>query len=344
MSAITLGSHSLASRLILGTGKYTDNDTMLRALEASGTEMVTVAVRRLDLTNADGPNLLEVLDGNYIILPNTAGCYTAEDAIRTAHIARELSGNKLIKLEVLGDERTLLPDPVATIEATAQLVGDGFTVMVYTSDDPIVAQRLQDAGATSVMPAGSPIGSGQGVLNPNNIRIILESLSVPVIVDAGVGTASDVTLAMELGVEGILMNTGVALADDPVKMAATQITFSKLSRTVRGAALTGEVVQTVEWKWDAGSGKLTRRSALAFEAEDVFRSDKKSKKKTNSNISCQVDSARLEYFDGQRWLDKWDLKLKGRFPEKISLYLEFSEEESVKSYSVTTFPFIMESN
>jgi thiazole synthase len=220
MSAITLGSHSLASRLILGTGKYTDNDTMLRALEASGTEMVTVAVRRLDLTNADGPNLLEVLDGNYIILPNTAGCYTAEDAIRTAHIARELSGNKLIKLEVLGDERTLLPDPVATIEATAQLVGDGFTVMVYTSDDPIVAQRLQDAGATSVMPAGSPIGSGQGVLNPNNIRIILESLSVPVIVDAGVGTASDVTLAMELGVEGILMNTGVALADDPVKMAA----------------------------------------------------------------------------------------------------------------------------
>ncbi len=131
---------------------------------------------------------------------------------------------------------------------------------------------------------------------------------------------------------------------DVEEWTATQITFSKLSRTVRGAALTGEVVQTVEWKWDAGSGKLTRRSALAFEAEDVFRSDKKSKKKTNSNISCQVDSARLEYFDGQRWLDKWDLKLKGRFPEKISLYLEFSEEESVKSYSVTTFPFIMESN
>ncbi len=219
MSAIKLGDHSLTSRLILGTGKYADNAQMLEALEASGTEMVTVAVRRLDLGGKDGPNLLEALGDRYIILPNTAGCYTAEDAIRTAHIARELSGNDLIKLEVLGDERTLLPDPVATLEATRQLVSDGFTVMVYTSDDPIIALRLEDAGATSVMPAGSPIGSGQGVLNPNNIRIILEQLQVPVIVDAGVGTASDVAIAMELGVAGILLNSGVALATDPIKMA-----------------------------------------------------------------------------------------------------------------------------
>jgi thiazole synthase len=154
------------------------------------------------------------------VLPNTAGCYNAEDAIRTARLAREALGVDWVKLEVLGDERTLLPDPVATLEATRVLVKEGFTVLVYTSDDPIMARRLEEAGATSVMPAGSPIGSGQGILNPNNIRIILEMLKVPVIVDAGVGTASDVSAAMELGVAGVLLNTGIAGAKEPVKMAA----------------------------------------------------------------------------------------------------------------------------
>jgi thiazole synthase len=217
---LRLGKYEFTSRLFVGTGKYPSLELMREALEASGTEVVTVAVRRLNLKDPSGESLLDYIDTKkYTILPNTAGCYSAEEAIRTAHLAREAGFSDMIKLEVLGDERTLLPDPVDTLKATKQLVKDGFTVLVYTSDDPIIARKLEDEGATSVMPAGAPIGSGQGILNRNNIRIILENAKVPIIVDAGVGTASDVTVAMELGCEGVLLNTGVALAKDPVKMA-----------------------------------------------------------------------------------------------------------------------------
>lgn len=218
---LILGKYQFASRLILGTGKYSSFQIMKEAHELSGTEMVTVAIRRVNLDPSKGESLIDYIDRDKIaILPNTAGCFNAEDAIRTAHLAREALDTDLVKLEVLGDEKTLLPDPVDTLKATKELVKEGFTVLTYTSDDPIMARRLEDAGATSVMPAGSPIGSGQGVLNPNNLRIILEMLKVPVIVDAGVGTASDVAIAMELGVEGILLNTGVAMAKDPLKMAS----------------------------------------------------------------------------------------------------------------------------
>lgn len=217
---LKLGTHEFSSRLFVGTGKYETLPLMAEALAASGTECVTVAVRRVNLDDKSGKSLLDYIDRKkYTILPNTAGCYCADEAIRTAMLAREAGLSDLVKLEVLGDERTLLPDPVATLEATKVLVKEGFTVLVYTSDDPIIANRLEDAGATSVMPAGAPIGSGQGILNKNNIRIILESAKVPVIVDAGVGTASDVTVAMELGCEGVLLNTGIAGAKDPVKMA-----------------------------------------------------------------------------------------------------------------------------
>lgn len=217
---LVLGEFQFHSRLFVGTGKYSDLETMKRAHEASGSECVTVAIRRLDLSGDPEKNLLNHIDtSRYTILPNTAGCFDAEEAIRVSRLSRELTQTSLVKLEVLGDKKTLLPDPVETLRATETLVKDGFTVLVYTSDDPILAKRLEDAGATSVMPAGSPIGSGQGVLNPNNLRIILESLSVPVIIDAGVGTASDVTIAMELGAEGILLNTGIAGAKDPVRMA-----------------------------------------------------------------------------------------------------------------------------
>jgi thiazole synthase len=217
---LRVGKYTLRSRLIVGTGKYPDLEVMKAALEASGTEMVTVAVRRMQLADQPGKTLLDYIDRKkYAILPNTAGCYSAEEAVRTARLGREAGMSELVKLEVLGDERTLLPDPVETLKATETLVKEGFTVLVYTSDDPIIARKLQEAGAASVMPAGSPIGSGQGVLNPNNIRIILESARVPIIVDAGVGTASDVTRAMELGVAGVLLNTAIAHAKDPVAMA-----------------------------------------------------------------------------------------------------------------------------
>jgi len=217
---LTIGAHTFRSRLFVGTGKYESFELMKRALEESGAEVVTVAIRRVDFSAGPEKNLLNHLDrSRYRLLPNTAGCYSAEDAIRTVHLARELGIADLVKLEVLGDPKTLLPDPVETLRATEVLVKDGFTVLVYTSDDPILARKLEDAGAASVMPAGSPIGSGQGILNPYNIRIILETVSVPVIVDAGVGTASDVTLAMELGVDGILLNSGIALAREPVRMA-----------------------------------------------------------------------------------------------------------------------------
>ncbi len=217
---LKIGKHEFTSRLIVGTGKYATFPLMAEALEASGAQVVTVAVRRVNLTDRSKESLLDFVDRKrYTILPNTAGCYTADDAIRAARLAREVGLSDLIKLEVLGDERTLLPDPVETLKATETLVKDGFTVLTYTSDDPIMAKRLEDAGATSVMPAGAPIGSGQGILNRNNILIILETLKCPVIVDAGVGTASDVTIAMELGCEGVLLNTGIASARDPVAMA-----------------------------------------------------------------------------------------------------------------------------
>ncbi len=228
---LTIGTHMLRSRLIVGTGKYASYQLMGEALERSGTDCITVAIRRERLLDADGNNLLDFVDtSRYTLLPNTAGCFSAEDAVRVARLGREIllgienPGADWVKLEVLSDTKTLLPDPVATIEATEQLVADGFQVLCYSSDDPIVARRLKEAGATSVMPAGSPIGSGQGILNPNNIRICLEYLKegdpdYPVIVDAGVGTASDVTDAMELGVDGVLLNTGIAHAQAPLLMA-----------------------------------------------------------------------------------------------------------------------------
>ncbi|QDT24878.1 thiazole synthase [Gimesia panareensis] len=230
-SALVLGTHHLNSRLIVGTGKYSTYELMQESLEVSGAEVITVAVRRERLIDADGRNILDFIDlDKYTILPNTAGCFTAEDAVRVARMGREIlrglenPGADWVKIEVLGDTKTLLPDPVATLEATKQLVDEGFSVLCYSTDDPITAKRLKDAGATSVMPAGSPIGSGQGILNPNNIRICLEYLKeddpdYPVIVDAGVGTASDVTIAMELGCDGVLLNTGIAGAQDPVRMA-----------------------------------------------------------------------------------------------------------------------------
>jgi thiazole synthase len=230
-SPLTVGSRTLASRLIVGTGKYADFDIMQKALDASGAAAITVAVRRERLYNEKGQSLLEFIDlDRYTILPNTAGCFTADDAVRVARLGRELldqldnPGKDWVKLEVLADKKTLLPDPVGTLEATRELVKDGFAVLCYTSDDPVMAVKIKEAGATAVMPAGSPIGSGQGVLNPNAIRIILELLkdgdpSYPVIVDAGVGTASDVTVAMELGADGVLLNTGIAHAKDPLRMA-----------------------------------------------------------------------------------------------------------------------------
>jgi thiazole synthase len=228
---LTIGRHSFHSRLFVGTGKYASLELMADCLEASGAEVVTVAVRRERLIDRQGRNLLDFLDPRrYTILPNTAGCFSVEDALRTARLGRELlaglenPGAGWVKLEVLADPRTLLPDPVATLEATHILVKEGFEVLCYTSDDPIMARRLKDAGAASVMPAGSPIGSGQGILNANNIRIILEDLKgnepgYPVIIDAGVGTASDVAIAMELGCDGVLLNTGIAGAKDPLRMA-----------------------------------------------------------------------------------------------------------------------------
>jgi len=229
--ALRLGERTFTSRLVVGTGKYADNRTMQTALDASGAEVVTVAVRRERLINERGESLLDFIDTDrYTILPNTAGCFSAEDAVRVARLGRELlsqlgnPGAGWVKLEVLGDRKTLLPDPVGTIDATRELVADGFEVLAYCSDDPIAAQRVKGAGATSVMPAGSPIGSGQGVLNRNNIVLCLELLKegdpdYPVIVDAGVGSASDVAVAMELGADGVLLNTAVAHAKDPVLMA-----------------------------------------------------------------------------------------------------------------------------
>lgn len=226
-----VGGRSFASRLIVGTGKYATHELMRSALEMSGSQVITVAVRRERLYNAEGKSLLDSIDlDRYTILPNTAGCFSAEDAVRVARLGRDIleqlgnPGASWVKLEVLGDKKTLLPDPIGTVEATRELVKDGFQVLAYSSDDPIAAVRTKEAGATSVMPAGSPIGSGQGVLNPNNIVLCLELLKqgdagYPVIVDAGVGSASDVSIAMELGADAVLLNTAIAHAKDPVRMA-----------------------------------------------------------------------------------------------------------------------------
>ncbi len=216
-----IGPLALRSRLIVGTGKYASFALMREAIEASGAEMVTVAVRRINL---DRPNneesLLDHLDRDRIVLlPNTAGCYSAEEALRTARLGREAGLSNLVKLEVIGDSKTLLPDTEALLEATRILVREEFVVLPYTNDDPVVAKKLQDAGAACVMPLAAPIGSGQGILNPLNIQLILEAVSIPVIVDAGVGTASDAAIAMELGADGVLMNTAIAGAQDPVRMA-----------------------------------------------------------------------------------------------------------------------------
>ena len=217
---LKLGDRTVQSRLILGTGKYSSSEIMQASLEASGTEMVTVALRRVNLDDLGKDSLIDQIDPErYLLLPNTAACFTAEEAIRTARLARELGGWNWVKLEVIGDEKTLFPDNVALLEATEVLVEEGFIVLPYTNDDPVVCKKLEQLGAAAVMPLGAPIGSGMGIRNPANLRIIIEQAGVPVIVDAGVGTASDAALAMELGADAILMNTGIAGAQDPVAMA-----------------------------------------------------------------------------------------------------------------------------
>lgn len=220
-SPLTIGGRSFRSRLMVGTGKYRTNEEMLRAIEASGTEIVTVAVRRVDLDRTRERGILYHLSPDqYFLLANTAGCYTADEAVRYARLAREAGFNEFVKLEVIGDRETLLPDTAGLLAAARELVGEGFKVLAYTNDDLITALRLEDAGCAAVMPLASPIGSGLGLLNPYGIRVIKSRLSVPVIVDAGVGTASDACLTMEQGVDGILMNTALAEARDPVAMAS----------------------------------------------------------------------------------------------------------------------------
>lgn len=256
MDALNIAGKSFSSRLIVGTGKYPSNAVMVQAHEASGTEMVTVAVRRVNISaksSAPGSrqngapraareeSLLDYIDpSRYFILPNTAGCYTADEAVRTARLGREAGLSNWVKLEVIGDEKTLFPDNEALLEATRVLVRDDFVVLPYTSDDPVVCRKLEDAGAAAVMPLGAPIGSGLGIQNANNIRIIREFARVPVIVDAGVGTASDAALAMELGADGVLMNTAIALAQDPISMAEAM----KLAvRAGRLAYLSGRIAR-----------------------------------------------------------------------------------------------------
>ena len=215
-----IAGNKYRSRLIVGTGKYKDFAETKRAIEVSGAQIVTVAVRRVNITDPNKENLLDYLDPKkYTILPNTAGCYNAEDAVRTCRLAREAGVGKLVKLEVIGDDKTLFPDIPATIEAAKTLVKEGFVVLPYINDDPITAKRLEEIGCAAVMPLAAPIGSGLGIRNPYNIRIILEQARVPVIVDAGVGTASDAAMAMELGCHGVLMNTAIASAKDPILMA-----------------------------------------------------------------------------------------------------------------------------
>ena len=238
---LLLAGKTYESRLLVGTGKYRDMEETRLAIEASGAEIVTVAVRRTNIGQNPGePNLLDVISPDkYTILPNTAGCYTADDAIRTCRLARELlDGHSLVKLEVLGDEKTLYPNVVETLKAAEVLVKDGFQVMVYTSDDPIIAKQLEEMGCVAVMPLGSLIGSGLGIINPYNLRIIMEQATVPIIVDAGVGTASDAAIAMELGCAGVLMNTAIAKAKQPVLMASA---MKKAVEAGREAFLAGRM-------------------------------------------------------------------------------------------------------
>jgi len=216
---LRIGPHAFTSRLFTGTGKYRDFPTMKAALEASGSQVVTVAVRRLDLEATGEASLLRWIPEGMKLLPNTAGCYTADDAVRTCRLARELGMTEFVKLEVLGDQKTLYPDVEETVKAARVLVKEGFCVLPYTTDDLITARKLEDAGCAAVMPLGAPIGSGLGIQNPHALRMILETVKVPVLVDAGVGTASDVAVAMELGCHGVLLNTGIAAAADPVQMA-----------------------------------------------------------------------------------------------------------------------------
>ena len=226
---LVLDDWTLHSRLFVGTGKYPNFETTEKALAASGAEVITVAIRRVDF-NAEDHLMNHIDPSRYKILPNTAGCYSAKEAIRVARLSREVCGHNKVKLEVLADERTLLPDPVATLGAARELIADGFYVFAYTSDDPVMARQLEDLGVPVVMPAGAPIGSGQGILNRNNIRIILERAGVPIVVDAGVGTASDVCEAFELGCDAVLLNTGIAGAKDPVRMAAAMKAAAEAGR------------------------------------------------------------------------------------------------------------------
>jgi thiazole synthase len=238
---LIIAGTSYRSRLLVGTGKYKDNEETRLAIEASGAEIITVAIRRTNIgQNPDEPNLLDVIPvDKYTLLPNTAGCYTVEDAVRTCRLARELlDGHKLVKLEVLGDEKTLFPEVTATLEAAGTLVKDGFDVMVYTNDDPLIAKRLEEIGCAAVMPLAAPIGSGLGIRNPYNILTIIENASVPILVDAGVGTASDAAMAMELGCDGILMNTAIAAAKNPLLMASA---MKKATEAGREAFLAGRM-------------------------------------------------------------------------------------------------------
>ncbi len=235
---LTIAGRSFSNRLIVGTGKYADNETMAKALAASGAEIITVAVRRIELDRTK-PSMLDFIDPEkYFILPNTAGCFTADEAVRTARLAREVGMSSWVKLEVIGDKTTLYPDNEGLLEATGILVREGFTVLPYTNDDLINARKLQDVGAAAVMPLGAPIGSGLGLQNPHTISIIKEFITVPVIVDAGVGTASDACRAMELGVDGLLANTGIAGAKDPVLMASA---MASAMRAGREAFLAGRI-------------------------------------------------------------------------------------------------------
>jgi thiazole synthase len=239
--SLIIAGRRYRSRLLVGTGKYRDLDETRRAIEASGAEIITVAIRRTNIgQNSKEPNLLDVLPPmKYTYLPNTAGCYNAQDAVRTCRLARELlNGHDLVKLEVLGDEKTLFPDIPQTIEAAKVLVHDGFKVMVYTNDDPIMAKRFEELGCVAVMPLAAPIGSGLGIRNPYNIRFIVEAAKVPILVDAGVGTASDAAIAMELGCDGVLMNTAIAAAQNPVLMASA---MKKAIEAGREAYLAGRM-------------------------------------------------------------------------------------------------------
>ena len=245
MSSLEIAGKNYNSRLLVGTGKYKDFEETVKAIDASGAEIVTVAIRRTNIgQDANSPNILDYLSPErFTILPNTAGCYTADDAVRTCKLAREiLEGHDLVKLEVLGNEKTLYPDMPETLKAAKLLVQDGFNVMVYCTDDPIQAKKLEEIGCIAIMPLASPIGSGLGIINPYNIKIILEEVKVPVIIDAGVGTASDASIAMELGCAGVLMNTAIALAKNPVLMASA---MKKAIESGREAFLAGRIPRKI---------------------------------------------------------------------------------------------------